>query len=91
MYVMLPHNSSIDFAIFQQFVAPSHRLYHFSQGLQPNMLRSQGISQLSIELAKYPPAGITGQNFTFESYKFFDRNKEYRIDLENMYGWNLRE
>ncbi len=50
----------------------------------------QSIVSLSIELGRIPPHGIvtTGRDILRKETYF--RNKEYRIDIENLRGHNLR-
>ena len=46
---------------------------------------------LSEKLGTFPPGGISGTelNFIQETTKY--RGKEYRLDMDNLAGWNLRQ
>ena len=57
-----------------------------------NRLKSQlvsGVIRLSTKLGTYPPLG-TSKGGNIERAEFYDGGKEYRIDIENLFGWNLR-
>ena len=49
------------------------------------------VISLSIQLGMFPPGGIAvpRRNFIQEATKY--RGKEYRLDMDNLAGWNLRE
>jgi RHS repeat-associated protein len=49
------------------------------------------VISLSIKLGRYPPGGILKpeRNFIQETTEY--RGKEYRLDVDNLSGWNLRQ
>ncbi len=57
--------------------------------LQAWMRRS--IIVLSQELKRFPPNGVREENRNILRKEEKYNRKEYRIDIENMKGWNLRE
>jgi hypothetical protein len=59
-----------------------------------NSLKSEfvtGVITLSQKLGTYPPAGVTaGGQIPGLRYEMYWRGKDYRIDIENLRGHNLR-
>jgi hypothetical protein len=53
-------------------------------------LRS-AIIQLSQELKRYPPGGVFGQNLNILRRETIFRGRDYRLDIENISGHNLRQ
>jgi hypothetical protein len=68
--------------------APNYEWFPFGS-LEP-WLRS-AIIKLSQDLKRYPPSGVTGQNLNILREETTFRGKDYRLDIENMSGHNLRE
>lgn len=75
-----------------------HALAELFQNVQisapwfPLRLRSQLVTAiviLSQRLGRYPPGGTTASG-NIERQAFSDRGIQYRVDIENLFGHNLR-
>ena len=59
----------------------------FPARLLPQLVNA--IIQLSQRVGQYPPGGTTASG-NIERRVFTDRGIQYRVDIENLYGHNLR-